>query len=421
MDIDLTLNSQRSQRQRYKIIWTLVIVCFVLFLYGLKQWLSPMSLLASSVQIAQVQQIDFAVKIRGFGRLKAKQQRFLTNSHMATVEAIHVYPGTRVSKETVIVSLVNPEQTQRLSVARLELARQKAVYNEQIINQKSQLLERESTLTLLQSELENAQLRAEAESKLIEQGIVSSLDYKRSLLHVKQLNQRVTIEQQRSLQLQEMHRERIKVQQELLRQFELNYVMQKQAFEQLHVKAGIDGMLQELNVELGQNLNTGTLLAVVGSDSALKAELLIQQADAEKVSLNMAAKVNTFSREVDATVSRIDPVVTDGRVMIELDLHGDLPANARPDLSIEGYVISEVIPRALVINVPHGTKANSKNTLFKLNPHSHLAQPEIIEFGTLSDNKIQLLQGVEVGELLIISDLSKWQHLATIKIEQDSL
>ena len=238
MDIDLTLNSQRSQRQRYKIIWTLVIVCFVLFLYGLKQWLSPMSLLASSVQIAQVQQIDFAVKIRGFGRLKAKQQRFLTNSHMATVEAIHVYPGTRVSKETVIVSLVNPEQTQRLSVARLELARQKAVYNEQIINQKSQLLERESTLTLLQSELENAQLRAEAESKLIEQGIVSSLDYKRSLLHVKQLNQRVAIEQQRSLQLQEMHRERIKVQQELLRQFELNYIMQNKRLSSYMLKRG---------------------------------------------------------------------------------------------------------------------------------------------------------------------------------------
>ena len=341
------------------------------------------------------------------------------------VDAIHVYPGTRVNKDTVILTLVNPLQAQRLSVARLELARQKASANEQIINQKSQLLERQASLTILKSELESAQLRAQAESKLIEQGIVSSLDYKRSLLTVKQLEQRVDIEKQRLVQLADMHHERSKIQQELLSQFELNYQVQQQAFDDLQVTAGIDGMLQELNVELGQNLTPGTRLAIVGSDTALKAELSVQQSDAEKIALNMPARVNTFSTgnrgEVIATVTRIDPIVSDGRVMIELDLTGSLPANARPDLSIEGYVISHVIPNALTVNLPTKVQADTDATLFKLNPTTHLAHPTQIEFGTLSDNKIQLLSGAKVGEQLIISDLSKWQHLATIKIEQESL
>ncbi|MDP5212217.1 HlyD family efflux transporter periplasmic adaptor subunit [Pseudoalteromonas tunicata] len=421
MDIETTLKSNGQNGYRRKIGWGLAAVVIMLLLSGLKKWLSPVSMAASQLQIAEVISGDFTVKVRGFGRLKAKYQRYLTNADVATVEAIHVYPGTRVQKDTVILSLTNPAQTQRLSVARLELARQKAQVNEQKINQKSQVLEREAGLTLLQSELENAQLRAEAESQLIDQGIVSSLDYKRSLLTVKQLKQRVAIEQQRLVQLQAMQLERSKVQQELLHQFELNFNVQQQAFNELQVRAGIDGMLQELNVELGQNLSPGTRLGVVGSDASLKAELLIQQADAEKIALNMAAKVNTFSAEVDAIVTRIDPIVTEGRVMIELALQGALPANARPDLSIEGYVISQVIPNALVISLPQGVKAYSKNTLFKLNTNTHLAHPQPIEFGTLSDNKIQLLQGAAVGEQLIISDLSKWQHLATIKIEQDSL
>ena len=425
MDIDSTLKRSTKPSQRKKLIFGTLLISIALIIWLIYSWLAPTTLAANQLQIATVTQADFVIKIRGFGRLKSKYQRYLTNTDSAMVEAIHVYPGTRVNKDTVILTLVNPLQAQRLSVARLELARQKASANEQIINQKSQLLERQASLTILKSELESAQLRAQAESKLIEQGIVSSLDYKRSLLTVKQLEKRVDIEKQRLVQLADMHHQRSKIQQELLSQFELNYQVQQQAFDDLQVTAGIDGMLQELNVELGQNLTPGTRLAIVGSDTALKAELSVQQSDAEKIALNMPARVNTFSTgnsgEVIATVTRIDPIVSDGRVMIELDLTGSLPANARPDLSIEGYVISHVIPNALTVNLPTKVQADTDATLFKLNPTTHLAHPTQIEFGTLSDNKIQLLSGAKVGEQLIISDLSKWQHLATIKIEQESL
>ncbi|WP_281546739.1 HlyD family efflux transporter periplasmic adaptor subunit [Pseudoalteromonas sp. PAR1] len=425
MDLDSTLKRKPQQSKAKKWLFGAAIGVSALGALMVYQWATPTVVAASQLQIATVEQADFVVKIRGFGRLKPKYQRYLTNTDTAMVEAIHVYPGTIVKKDTVILSLVNPQQAQRLSVARLELARQKASVNEQRINQQSELLERQANLAILKSELQSAELRVDAESKLIEQGIVSSLDYKRSILNVAQLTERVSIEQQRLAQLKEMHLQRSKIQQELLSQFELNYQVEQQAFDQLQITAGIDGMLQELNVELGQNLVPGTRLAVVGSNKALKAELSVKQADAEKVALNMAAKVNTFSQashgEVDAKVTRIDPIVTDGRVIIELDLQGTLPANARPDLSIEGYVVSNIIPDALTINVPQKAQANSEATLFKLNPDTQLATPTNIEFGTLSDNQIQLLSGATVGEQLIISDLSKWQHLATIKIEQDSL
>ena len=425
MDLDSTLKRKPQQSKAKKWLFGAAIGVSALGALMVYQWATPTAVAASQLQIATVKQADFVVKIRGFGRLKPKYQRYLTNTDTAMVEAIHVYPGTIVNKDTVILSLVNPQQAQRLSVARLELARQKASVNEQKINQQSELLERQANLAILKSELQSAELRVDAESKLIEQGIVSSLDYKRSMLNVAQLTERVSIEQQRLAQLKEMHLQRSKIQQELLSQFELNYQVEQQAFDQLQITAGIDGMLQELNVELGQNLVPGTRLAVVGSNKALKAELSVKQADAEKVALNMAAKVNTFSQadhgEVDAKVTRIDPIVTDGRVIIELDLQGTLPANARPDLSIEGYVVSNIIPDALTINVPQKAQANSEATLFKLNPDTQLATPTNIEFGTLSDNQIQLLSGATVGEQLIISDLSKWQHLATIKIEQDSL
>ncbi|MGB1293253.1 MAG: HlyD family secretion protein, partial [Pseudoalteromonas sp.] len=182
MDLDSTLKPSKKPNQRKKLIIGALLISITLVIWLIKLWLAPISLPAKQLQIASVTQADFVVKVKGFGRLKSKYQRYLTNTDVAMVEAIHVYPGTQVKKDTVILSLVNPLQAQRLSVARLELARQKASASEQQINQKSQLLEREANLTILQSELESAQLRSEAESQLIEQGIVSSLDYKRSLL-----------------------------------------------------------------------------------------------------------------------------------------------------------------------------------------------------------------------------------------------
>jgi multidrug efflux pump subunit AcrA (membrane-fusion protein) len=421
MDLESTLTRNNKPNQRRKLIAGALLGLGIIVILALQQWFAPHTLQANQLQIAMVEQGDFVVKTHGFGRLKSKYQRYLTNTDVAMVEAIHIYPGTLVTKNTVILTLANPLQTQRLSVARLELARQKASTNEQKINQKSELLERKANLTQLTSELESAQLRTQAESKLIAQGIVSSLDYKRSMLTVNQLKQRIQIENQRLIQLKEMHLERNKIQLELLHQFELNYRVQQKAVDDLQITAGINGMLQELNVELGQNLNPGTRLAVVGSNTLLKAELSVQQADAEKIALNMAASVNTFSSEVAAIVTRIDPIVSDGRVKIELDLTGALPANARPDLSIEGYVVTHVITDALTINLPQKAKAYNHAKLFKLNPITHFATPINIEFGTLSDNKIQLLNGATVGEQLIISDLTQWLHLATIKIEQEGL
>ena len=166
MDIDSTLKRSTKPSQRKKLIFGTLLISIALIIWLIYSWLAPTTLAANQLQIATVTQADFVIKIRGFGRLKSKYQRYLTNTDSAMVEAIHVYPGTRVNKDTVILTLVNPLQAQRLSVARLELARQKASANEQIINQKSQLLERQASLTILKSELESAKLRAQAESKL---------------------------------------------------------------------------------------------------------------------------------------------------------------------------------------------------------------------------------------------------------------
>ena len=244
MDLDSTLKRKPQQSKAKKWLMAAAIGVSALGALMMYQWATPTVVAASQLQIATVEQADFVVKIRGFGRLKPKYQRYLTNTDTAMVEAIHVYPGTIVKKDTVILSLVNPQQAQRLSVARLELARQKASVNEQRINQQSELLERQANLAILKSELQSAELRVDAESKLIEQGIVSSLDYKRSMLNVAHLTERVSIEQQRLAQLKEMHLQRSKIQQELLSQFELNYQVEQRAFDQLQITAGIDGMLQ---------------------------------------------------------------------------------------------------------------------------------------------------------------------------------
>jgi len=368
------------------------------------------------VRIASVVKGDLDIKVQGYGKLRAKHKRFLTSLTQATVEDVYFYPGTKVTADTVIMSLSNPVLEQNLASSQLELARQKAQFKEMTINNQSQVLERESQITLLDSEYENAKLRVEAEAKLIDKGIVSSLDFKRSQLEVRQLSLRLDIEARRLLQLKQMQIERIKVQQELLKQFELNFKTASKLFNKLQVTAGIDGVIQELNIEVGQSLIPGAQLALVGSDNLLVAQLRVQQREAELIRLGLFGEINTFGGTVTAKVSRIDPVVVDGRVLIELNLIGGLPANARPDLSIEGHINIKTLKNILYIEQPSGINQNDEKQIYKLSKDLQNAQITQVKFGSISGNMIEVISGANNTDTFVISDTSNFEQLKTLTI-----
>ena len=408
MDLTTTLHKKQPKLSKKSLIIAVTAPILALLLWGATSVNSEPSIELNSIRTAQVKQGDFKVNVAGYGRLKAKYQRLLTSQTQAIVESISLYPGAKVSKDSVIMTLSDPQLEQAVINAKLELARQNAEFNQQVIAHKSQLLEHDAQIALLKSELENAQLKAQAEQKLIDKGIVSALDFKRSQLTVRQLEQRVAIEKTRQEHLKAMQIERMKISQDLITQYQHNFTMIKKRHDRLTVRAGLDGILQTMPVEIGQSLTPGTQLAMVGSDKQLVAQLRVQQNQADQIVIGMPASVQTSGKSITATVVRIDPVVTDGRVMIELDLTGKLPSNARPDLTVEGKVHVKEIHNALYVEQPNNVYDFKEKTLYQLSPDGLTAQLTLIKFGTLSGNQIEVIGGIKNGEKIIVSDMSHW-------------
>jgi len=408
MDLTSTLQKKPQAFNKKNIIAGILLPVTVLLLWGAASLSSEPEVDLSSIRFAEVQQGDFQVNVAGYGRLKAKYQRLLTSQTQAIVESIALYPGAKVNKDSIIMVLSDPQLEQAVINAKLELARQNAEFNQQIISHKSQLLEHDSQIALLQSELENAQLKAQAEQQLIDKGIVSALDFKRSQLMVRQLKQRVAIEKTRQEHLKAMQVERKKISQDLITQYKHNFSMIKQRFDRLTVRAGLDGILQTLPVEIGQSLTPGTQLAMVGSDQQLVAQLRVQQNQADQIAIGMSGTIQTSGKNIQAKVLRIDPVVTDGRVMVELDLTGQLPTNARPDLTVEGKIHVKEINNALYVEQPNNVYDFKEKSLYRLNSDGQSAQLTLIKFGTLSGNQIEVIGGIQHGEKIIVSDMSHW-------------
>jgi hypothetical protein len=417
MEMTTILNRNSNKRQK---TWLISLLAFALLCVSLWAFSSVNSAPTPDtdlLRVATVMQGDFSVKVDGYGRLKAKKQRLLTSQSQAIVESILLYPGAKVSKDTIILTLSDPLLEQEVVNARLELARQKAQAKEQVISHQSQLLEREAQIAILSSDLDIANLREEAEQKLIDKGIVSALDYKRTQLDVRQLNQRVVIEKQRRDQLKAMQKERVSILQDLVTQYELNYQTIKQRFDRLTVRAGLDGVLQTLPVEIGQSVVAGTQLAMVGSDKQLVAQLKVQHSQANQIAIGMPARVNTFGETVEAKVIRIDPIVTEGRVMVELDLTGTLPSNARPDLTVEGHVLIKEIANALYVEQPSNTNSFTNKNIFKISKNQTSAKLTSLEFGTISGTYIQVVSGAQRDDKLIVSDMTQWDQQSNIQLQ----
>ena len=372
---------------------------------------------ASSLITAEVKEGQFDVVVFGYGRLKPKHQRLLTSDSRATVETIHLYPGAPVTRDTVILTLSAPQVQQEAQQAKLELARVQAEFQSLQIQHQSELLERDAQIALLDSELENAKLRAEAEQQLVENGIVSTLDYKRTQLNVAQLSKRLDIEHTRREQLLAMQKQRTLIQRDLVSQFQINYDTHAERANDLNVTAGLDGVLQRLPVDIGQSVSPGEPLATVGSTTQLLAEVSVPQIQADTISHGMSGAVLTDGIKIAASVTRIDPVVTDGRVMVELELKGTLPVNARPDLTVEGHINTSQFTHTLFSQQPANIAANDRRPVFVLKQGQNIATRTPVTFGAVSGNHIQILDGVMPGDHIVVSDMTDYAEQTSITVQ----
>lgn len=370
----------------------------------------------SEIRIASVQQNDLPFTISGFGKLISKNKRLLTAPTIATVEEILVLPGTQVTANTVIMKLSNPDLLLQVNNAQMELVRHNASLRELRVNQKSEYLAYQANLVKINSDLAAAQLKVEAQTSLAAKGIVSALEFKRSKLTEDQFLKQLKIEQQRLSHLKTAHQEKIAVQGLFAKQLKANLALKLSLQAGLVIHADIEGVLQSLPVSLGQSVAAGEQLALVASNKTMIAQLQIPQGEAQDIAIGHQAEINTRGALVRGVVNRIDPIITNGSVIIDIDITQELPANARPELKVEGKVEIGMINDALYVKHPVGVKANSSQQLFALLDNKQSAIQRTMKFGRIIGNNIELLSGASSGEQFIISDTSSFLQNQTMII-----
>lgn len=370
----------------------------------------------SEISIASVQQNDLPFTISGFGKLVSKNKRLLTAPTVATVEEILVLPGTQVTADTVIMKLRNPDLLLQVNNAQMELIRHNASLRELIVNQKSEYLSYQANLVRINADLAAAELKVEAQTGLASKGIVSALEFKRSKLMEEQLKKQRAIEQQRLSHLETAQQEKIAIQGQFAKQLEANLALKLSLQAGLVIHADIEGVLQSLPVTLGQSVTAGEQLALVASSKTMMAQLQIPQGDAQDIVIGHEAEINTRGALVRGVVYRIDPVITNGSVLIDIDITESLPANARPELKVEGKVEIGVLSNALYVKKPVGVQANSSQKLFALLANKQSAIQRTMKFGRIIGNNIELLSGASAGEQFIVSDTTSFQQKQTMII-----
>lgn len=407
MDVVKTKKNASFKATKGQMLFALIVVIGVLVYFAVGTN-AAVSVDKDSLIIEPVQQGDLEVIIEGYGTLTSDKQQLITSFSSATVKEIVLKPGAQVSANSVIVRLDNPELALQVENAEQELIQVQANLRQLKLNNQRELLNESANLAEITARFDTASLKRVAEEQLVKQGIVSQLTFQQSALDEKQLKQRIAILKQRIEQLKLVHEESVNIQLERVKQQQGRLSIAQSRLDKLTVRAGFDGVLQRLSVELGQSLAAGQEVALIGSVTDLIALIRVPQSQAQLITVGKVAIIDTRRDKIEGVVSRIDPVVDNNTVEIEIALPAALPASARPQLSVDGVIIADTLQNVVFIKRPAGAKANVSASLYRLNGQDNAISQDI-RFGAQAGQFMQILSGASVGDQFIISDLSNLQ------------
>ena len=383
-------------------------------------WLSGLEPAARTVEWQTVwpdtvKRGEMVRQVRGPGTLVPEVRQWITAATAGIVQRKVILPGSEVEADSVILELANPELEQQATDAELGHEAAQAGLRDLEVRLESELLNQQAAAAQVEADYESAKLEAAAQEQLAREGLTPEIDLKRARLREKQLAQQTEIEKQRLTKKAESNEAQLASMRVQVAQMKALYELRKSQLDQLKVRPGIDGVLQEVPVDVGQRVAQGTNLALVADPALLKAELQIPQVQAKDLLLGQKAEVDTRNGIVPGVVKRIDPAVREGTVLVDVELMGELPRGARPDLSVEGTVEIERLTDVLYVGRPAYGQAGSRIELFKVLPTGYAVRVPV-QLGRSSVNTIEIVEGLNEGDQVILSDTSAWDGEERIRL-----
>lgn len=358
-------------------------------------------------------------QVRGPGSLVPREDRIrlIPAETEATVVRIRVLPGAKVEPNTVLMDLVDPTLQQELLDAQLQLKAAQTDLTNIKAKLQSDLMTQKASAATVQADYNQAKLQAQTDKSLYELGVISGLTYNASKGKADELTTRDSIEKERLTVNERAIATQVAVQQTKVAQAEALLALKQRQQDALSVKAGIDGVLVDLPHQVGEHVAPGTTLAKVVQPDQLKASLKIAETQARDIQIGQPSEIDTHNGVIEGKVMRIDPAVVNGTVTVDVELEGSLPQGARPDLSVDGTIDLDRMANVLYVGRPAFGNENSTISLFKLSPDGQTAVRVPVKVGKASVNAIQVLEGLQSGDTVILSDMSRWDNTDRIRLE----
>jgi HlyD family secretion protein len=416
MDIQRPSNA-RAKRIRRIIYAAIALVSITGVTYGVTR-LRPAAPAVDKATIwtDEVKRGPMIRDVRGIGTLVPVDIRWIPAQTDSRVDRIVLRPGAIVKPDSIILELSDPilqretlDAEYQLKAAQADLENLKVQINSELLNQKS-------FTAAVCSDYEQAKLQHEVDEKLRAEGIGAEVTAKLSKVKAEQLAIRLKLEEDRTKNAEDSAAARLQAQQSHVDQQRALYDLKRSELDSLHVRAGIEGVLQLVPVDVGQHVTPSTNLVRVADPKHLKAEIKIPETQAKDITIGQPATVDTRNGILKGQVSRIDPSVQNGTVTVDVLFTEPLPNGARPDLSVDGTIELENLKDVLYVGRPVHGQSDSTIGLFKIVEDGSEGIRVSVKLGKSSVNAVEILQGLKVGDKVILSDMSAWDAFDRVRL-----
>ncbi|MGA2371829.1 MAG: efflux RND transporter periplasmic adaptor subunit [Candidatus Korobacteraceae bacterium] len=419
--MDIARPELKRQKRRRQIIWS---IAALVVLVGVTVGISRLKPAAptvdrSTIWTDTVKRGSMLRQVRGLGSLIPSHEdvRQIPAETEATVIRIDKLPGSQVTADTVLVEMVNPQLEQEALDAQLQVKAAEAEYQSLKVKLQSDLMDQRAGAATVNADYNEAQRQAQTDKSLYDLGVISGLAAKASAGKAQELTTRDKIEDERLKINEKAIASQLAVQQAKVDEMRALAGLKQTQLQRLKVQAGVDGVLVELPLQVGQHVLPGTELAKIVQPNHLMAELKIPETQARDVQIGEPASIDTHNGVIAGEVSRVDPAVQNGTVTVDVKLTGELPKGARPDLSVDGTIDLEKLDNVLYVGRPAFGQESSTISMFKLDPSGNAASRVQVKTGRASVNQIQIDTGLKEGDTVILSDMSRWDNTDRVRLE----
>jgi multidrug efflux pump subunit AcrA (membrane-fusion protein) len=409
---------KRQKRIRRTIYIAIAVVVIPLVTYALSK-LKPAapSVDPATVWTDTVKRGPMLREVRGLGTLVPETIRLIPAATDGQVQQRYLLPGTPVKANTVILDLSNPQLQQEALDAEFQLKGAEANLEQTKAQLQNQLMDKRNFAASISSQYRTAEMVKQTKEELGKNGLAPQLDVKTAEVQAEELAKQNDLAVKEVEIFQNSIAAQLAVQEASVNEKKAMYELKKSQLDQLHIRPGIDGMLQELDVEIGQKVTMGTVLARVAQPTHLKAQLKVPETQAKDVTIGQKSSVDTHNGVIAGHVTRIDPAVVNGTVTVDVGLEGELPQGARPDLSVEGTIELERLADVLYVGRPVHGEANSTVGLFKVVDDGAAAVRVQVQLGRTSVNTVEIVKGLQIGDKVILSDMSASDNYDRVQLK----